>query len=193
MAVIGIIRGFNVGFAGQIGALLGIAFGIGVARLCGNDVGMWLLSEFHPINACDAPEYTAMFLGNSICYLTTFTVLAIICNPLAQILAALCVGLPNALVGSIIGLFKYAMIVSLIYNTIVGIDNESVLLQYGTQGDGNIAEATMLLAPAVLGCQGHTDLSYQLQLKEASKISLNLNKKETVRMLTVWSDSSCKA
>jgi hypothetical protein len=55
-----------------------------------------------------------------------------------------------------------------------------VLLQYGSQGDGNLAEATMLLAPTLLGCQGFSDLSYQIQLKEASKISFNLNKNKTL-------------
>jgi membrane protein required for colicin V production len=176
----GIIRGYRVGFTGQVGAILGIAFGSWTAGLFGGDVGDFLLKEVSLIQSFDSPEYTAQIVGSSICYGATFLLLTAVCAPLSKILSVLGTGIVNSLTGAIVGLFKYAMLISILYNIIVGLDNDSVLLQYGSQGDGNLAEATMLLAPTLLGCQGFSDLSYQIQLKEASKISFNLNKNKTL-------------
>lgn len=65
------------------------------------------------------------------------------------------------------------LLVSMAYNLILGFDSGSVLLKSMKSDDGNIVEEVMLLAPAVLGCEGPDELAHRIQLEEAKKISIN--------------------
>ena len=64
-------------------------------------------------------------------------------------------------------------ILSIIYNLLLCINPDSRLMRWQNANDGNIVEEVLALSPALLGGLGAEELSHQVQLREARKISCN--------------------
>lgn len=171
--IAGIWRGFREGITGQTDALAGIAFGTVTTYALGPTLTSWLADTYPQLTVEGDSVFLPSVLSATALYMGFFLFFNLVGAPLRRIGENINVGVVNGLAGALTGLFKYVIALSLAFNLIVGFDHKSVLMHYATSDDGNLSEAVMLLAPAVLDMESYEDLAHRIQLREASKISQN--------------------
>lgn len=171
VGVIGTIRGFRIGFARQISNVLGIAFGIVCARIFYADASNCLHNTFPFLSeGLAAPFLTGLLAAGGI-YTIIYYLFSIFTGILRSALQILSTGMLNSLAGSVLCLLKYLIFVSLAYNLIADLRPDCRMVHYAGHNDGNVVDAVMCLAPALLDFPGITELRHAIQLEEASKIS----------------------
>lgn len=101
----GLVRGAMRGFVSEIIAFVVVILGVLGARMFAPQVTGWLLQQFAwPKEVCDIVGYMLLFLGIAV-------VLSIAAKLLNRFLRAIHLGWANRLLGSLIGVLKYATIV----------------------------------------------------------------------------------
>lgn len=173
VAVYAIIRGFRLRFTGQLASLLGMAFGVVGARVFAPGVEAWL-TDFLPA----ASDHAAgSFIPGVVAASLLYTGLYLLFMPLNHLLRAAMAVIDEGMLDSIFGVFlalvKYMLALSVAYNLLVCCDTSSPLVKLAADDDGNVVEAVMFVAPAMLGCENVGDLFHRQQLYEAKKISYN--------------------
>ena len=108
-------------------------------------------------------------------YVAVYMLFRMMTKVLRSAMQVFYVGMLDKLLGAAFSLTKYMLLLSIIYNLIICVNPSSSLMKYATADDGNVVEGVMLLAPGLLGCHSIEDLSHLLQLREAKKISCNIN------------------
>jgi uncharacterized membrane protein required for colicin V production len=171
LLVYGCYRGYVRGITGQTDAMMGMAFGIVGALLLGKDLALYLAERYPATTEGVDPWFLPGTLATGIIYMLFYGIFMIPGGILRRIMSVFGKGVLNGIAGALVGLTKYAMAVSIAYNIIIGIDNESVLLKYANDNDGNLSEVVMLLSPALLGCESYDTLAHKIQMSEAAKIS----------------------
>jgi uncharacterized membrane protein required for colicin V production len=170
-ALWGLISGWRKGLAGQTGSLLGLAFGIVGARLILPDFAPVVGSWFSHISDLPDPAYLVGAVGALIIvggFYLLFLLVGLVINKILKMIAIKGI---DSIFGSIFGLVKWLMLLSLCYNAILSLDQKGTLFDLCDAGDGNPVEVTMMIAPAVVGYDSPADLIHLNQLKEAKSIS----------------------
>lgn len=190
VAAIAIIKGFRSGFTGQVSGVLGFAFGTVCAHVFDDQAEEFVRAVLPGIDGSLGAPYIYSVLSAAMVYVLVFMAFRIFTRVLRSAMQVFYVGMLDRLLGSVFCLAKYMLVLSIIYNLILCINPSSLLLKYATAEDGNIVEAVMMLAPGLLGCYSYEDLSHLIQLREAKKISCNIN--YGIDVIIIADDRSCR-
>ena len=154
----GCLLGIRKGITGQLGSLLGCIFGYCGAVVLWRDLAGWIADTW-PASASTPPM--PMFLPSVLAVAVIYGGLPLGKGPL------------NKIVGAVWGVMKWAMLLSLFFNVLIGRDHDSPLMTAVRHNDGNIATGVMLIAPAITGTPDCEDLAYAIQLMEAQLFDRN--------------------
>ncbi len=187
--VLGIFRGWRCGFLGQTGGLLGILFGIVFCRLFARDGAEIIEGMLPSIAGLFASDFIYMSLSTAAIFITVYLGFRLLSSIFRRILCGLRLGAINSLAGSALCLFKYMLMISLVYNVILAIFPGCALMRECKAGDGNMVEVVMELAPALLNTYSPCDLALKYQLKEAEAISANITGTHLVISMTGCTDA----
>lgn len=173
VAAFAVLRGFRMKFSRQLPAVIGTAFGIVCARIFTDPLAEVLRGAFPWIQGEASESFTYGIVAASLVFLAVYAVFRTVTSFLLFVFKNSDSTILDNIGGSLFTLFEYMLLVSMAYNIILGFDSDSILLKSMKSDDGNIVEEVMLLAPAVLGCEGPDELAHRIQLEEAKKISIN--------------------
>lgn len=170
----GCLSGIRRGVTGQLGSLIGAVFGIGAVGLLYRDVALWIAHTW-PWTASELPM--TMFLPTALaCALTycgVYLLLLTLSPALRIIMAPLGRGPLNKVCGAVWGVAKWTILLSLLFNVLIGLDHRSALMKAASHNDGNLATAVMWAAPALMGTTDCDELVYRIQLMEAEQFDRN--------------------
>lgn len=175
VAVVSVIKGFHNGFTGQISGVLGFAFGTVCTHVFSDEaeaVTRWLLPG---ITGHVGAGFIYSVLSAALVYAIVYLLFKMLTRVLRSAMQVFYVGMLDKLLGAAFCLAKYMLLLSIVYNLIVCVNPSSHLMKYATSDDGNVVECVMLLAPGLLGCHSIEDFAHLIQLREAKKISHNIN------------------
>lgn len=185
VATVAILKGFKSGFTGQISGVLGFAFGTVCAHVFDDQSEALVRGILPGIEGLVGSAFIYSVMAAAIVYVAVFLIFRIFTKVLRSAMQVFYVGMLDKLLGSAFCLVKYMLVLSIVYNLILCVNPSSKLLKYATADDGNVVEVVMMLAPGLLGCRSYEDLAHLLQLREAKKISVNINKSSDV-IITGW-------
>jgi len=150
--VAAIIYGLYKGLIAQLGSLGGIILGVIACRIWGDDA-VRIVGEVLPemTSGAQTAGYVNSVIGNVLLFLLVYMLTVLIAKLLRNITSALSLGWIDRLLGSVFGLVKWFLILSLILNLW-----EAVLPEYSlvksSQLAGGVAIRTVLdLAPTLFG------------------------------------------
>ncbi len=173
VAAVSLMRGYRRGLTGQVPDVLGFAFGVVGAHVLCPSVGQWMAETFpfltenmERLILCDLLSATAVYAG----FFMTFRLLTGVLRSAMEVFDS---GILDSILGSAFSLVKYMMPLSVVYNIMLCVNPASELMRCHDANDGNVASEVLSLAPALLGCGGADELSHEIQLREARKISCN--------------------
>jgi uncharacterized membrane protein required for colicin V production len=171
VAILGVVRGYRHGLTGMVTSLFGLAFGVVCAHIfcdAAADVAIGVL----PASWIDrGGYYLASNVGGGAIYFIVYWIFSRITKVIRQALQSENVALLNSLMGAFFCVVNYLLMLSVAYNIGVGINPSSQLMRYGRADDGNIIEAVMWIAPAMLGSESFGEFAHEEQLRQARKIS----------------------
>lgn len=170
---IGVLRGIKRGATGQIDSLLGLGFGLTAARILHEDIAEYIMHQWPEICIAADPLFLPEAIGTMMVFAIFYAVMIAIGPLLYRILASLHGGVINIMVGVVIGVAKYVVMLSFVFNILIGINPSSALLKSAEGDDGNLSEGVLLVAPAFTGTQNFEDYAHAIQMAEAAKISCN--------------------
>lgn len=174
VAAFAVIKGFRTGFTGQISGILGFAFGAVCAHVFEPDAEEIYRSLFPGIRNAVGSAFIYSVMASVTVYCIVFLCFRLFTKVLRAAMQVFYVGMLDSIFGAAFSLLKYLLFISILFNLILCVNPNSSLLKATSSDDGNVVEAVVLLAPAVLGCGSALDLSHLIQLREAKKISCNL-------------------
>lgn len=175
VAVLAVIKGFRRGFTGQVSGVLGFAFGTVCAHVFDSEAESLMRSLLPGLDGRLGAAFIYSVTSAALVYVSVFLAFRIFTKVLRSAMQVFYVGMLDKLLGAAFCLAKYMLIVSIVYNLILCVNPTSPLMKYATAEDGNVVEAVMMLTPSLLGCHSYEDLSHLIQLREAKKISRNIN------------------
>lgn len=150
--VAAIIYGLYKGLIAQLGSLGGIILGVIACHIWGDDA-VRIVGEVLPemTSGAQTAGYVNSVIGNVLLFLLVYMLTVLIAKLLRNITSALSLGWIDRLLGSVFGLVKWFLILSLILNLW-----EAVLPEYSlvksSQLAGGVAIRTVLdLAPTLFG------------------------------------------
>ena len=173
VAAVSIVGGYRKGLTGQVPDVLGFAFGLVTARVLSPVLGSWLVDTLPFLWSGPSGAVMPSVVASSGVYLAVFYAFRSLTAVLRRAMEVFDIGVPDSLLGAAFGLTKYMTILSIIYNLLLCINPDSRLMRWQNANDGNIVEEVLALSPALLGGLGAEELSHQVQLREARKISCN--------------------
>ncbi|MCM1153023.1 MAG: CvpA family protein [Muribaculum sp.] len=171
LAALGAIRGYHAGVKGQIASVLGMAFGIVCAHIFSDPVYAWLLETYADTASRLGGDLLLQMAAPSIVYVAVFCLLQSLSAILRSAMSVFESGLLSSLAGGLFGVLKYVFFVSIGFNLAVDYNPYSTLLKYAMDGDGNVVELVMDIAPDALGAPGYEELAHRRRLEEAKGIS----------------------
>lgn len=172
-------RGWRTGFIHQVAGVLGIAFGIVAARLLADPIGEWLVSLHPGLDNGFLGPYRVKILAMALVFAAFYFACTLLGSVLRSALSLLHAGALNSICGSAFSLLKWVMIMSVTYNVILALKPDSDLAAFCDDGDSNLVEAVMELAPALAGTDGPDELLYRRQQEQARQISRQMPTSET--------------
>lgn len=175
ISAFGVVRGFRKGFTLQISRVLGFGFGIVCARIFSTDFSQFLLATFSSIRNSSFPEFVSSFLSGIIIYVIVYCIVSRFTGVVKSAVSIFPVGMFNRIAGSFFFLIDSLLWLSIILNLILCINPDSKLIRYAGADDGNIVEIVLSMTSGLLGCPDTGDLVHLLQLREAKKISFNID------------------
>lgn len=174
-------RGWRTGLIHQIAGVLGIAFGVVMARVFCAPVGEWLVDKIPSLAEGFASGYKVHMLAAALVFGAVYVAFGIVAGVFRSALSLLHVGALNAMAGAAFSLLKWVMIMSVVYNLILAVHPTGTLADYCDDGDGNLVELVMNAAPALMGTQCPDDLEHMRRLEEAKKISYTCPRRATLK------------
>lgn len=175
VGAIAVVSGFRKGFTGQVSGILGLAFGTVCAHVFDVQAEEFLRALLPGLAGRPGSAFIYSVGSAALVYLAVYIFFRMLTRILRSAMQVFYVGLLDSLMGAAFCLLKYMLMISIIYNLILCVNPSSPLLRYANADDGNVVECVMMLAPGLLGCGSVQDLSHLLQLREAKKISCNIN------------------
>lgn len=175
--LLAIIYGWHRGMVRQMASLLGVAFGFVAARLFYEQAAE-LLSPLIPPAEKFAPEpfgtpmrmYASYLVGAVAVFTAVFIVLRLLSGLLVSAMQLIHTGAINAMLGAAFCFCKWVIIMSIAFNLWLVIRPDCGLLKYCTDGDGNVVELVMDVAPALFGTDSPTELDRYRRLQEAQHL-----------------------
>lgn len=175
VAALAVIKGFHSGFTGQISGVLGFAFGTVCTHVFSDEAEVVVRLLLPGLSGHVGAGFIYSVMSAALVYVVVYLLFRMLTRVLRSAMQVFYVGMLDKLLGSVFCLMKYMLLLSIVYNLIVCVNPSSPLMKYATSDDGNVVECVMLLGPGLLGCRSIEDLSHLLQLREARKISHNIN------------------
>jgi uncharacterized membrane protein required for colicin V production len=171
VAAFAIFRGFKRGFACQTHSVIGVAFGIICCRIFMPPM-MDIIRDAFP-QRIGHPEETAFYstMACSLIFLLVYGLFSLITSFIGKLLADRDYSIIDRIGGACFTLFKYMLILSILYSIILAASPRSSLLKAGQSDDGNATELVMLLGSSVLGFESVETLAHKMQLEDAHHIS----------------------
>lgn len=175
-----IVYGWRRGMAKQIAPLLGVAFGFVSARLFYEQAAE-MLDPLIPASETFAPhpfgepmrKYTAYMVGAATVFAVVFLVFRLLGGVLTRAMNVIHTGAIDSILGAAFSCLKWVLIMSIIFNLWLILRPDCELRRYCSDGDGNIVELVMDVAPAMLGTESPSDLEHYHQMEEAHKLDYN--------------------
>lgn len=172
VALIGLFVGLRKGMVQQVIGLLGLAFGIVCSRVF-HDEGVEIVKSWMPsLSDVFASEIVYSVMATAVIFVLVYLLFQFVGLALRGVLKILQLGAVNTIIGGVFGVFKYLFLLSVVFNVIACLDQDSSLMKACKGADGNLIEWVMPIAPAFLD-SGFEDLEYLIQLEDAKKISDN--------------------
>lgn len=171
VAAFSAVRGFKRGLARQVPSLIGTAFAIVSARILSPGLFDVLYDNFPSAHGHVEQNYIYFSFSNGIIFFAIFAIFTFTTKFLGKALHRNNRTILDNLGGGLFALFNSLLMMSLILNIILSLNLNSSLLKAAKSDDGNIVTEVMLLSPALLGGEDVEDLSHEVQLEEAKKIS----------------------
>ncbi len=171
VVAVSVLLGFRKGLIRQLPSLIGLAFAIVATRIFLFPVAGVVGSIFTSVAGKCYENFFCTTIAAALIYFTVYTVFRRITSFLGRVFAKKKAGILDNIGGSLLMLFKWVMMLSLVYNLLMCWQRDSVLLKAMKSDDGNAVEEVMLVAPAVLGSESPEELRHRIQLDEARRIS----------------------
>lgn len=171
LATLGIVGGFRKGLARQTPKFIGFCFGVLCAHIFRAPVEEAVRSVIPWFDGTVKAPFAYSVLTVSVIFLAVYEIFGFVTGFLKYVISPLGGSILDSIAGAAFMLFRYMMMISIVYNAFLCVKTDSTLLRYAKSDDGNIVEETMLLAPAVLGGEDVEDLAHAIQLEEAKRIS----------------------
>lgn len=182
VALAGLFVGLRKGMVRQVASLLGLAFGIVCCRVFHAE-GVEIVKSWWPsINEHFASEITYSVLATAAIFTVVYLAFQLVGVAIRGVLKLLNLGAINTIFGGAFGMFKYLLILSIIFNVIASLNPKSSLMEACKATDGNLIEWVMPIAPALLD-NDFDELEHLLQLEDAKKISYNNHNGENVNFM----------
>ncbi|MDE6342638.1 MAG: CvpA family protein [Muribaculaceae bacterium] len=171
VALTGMVRGFHKGLIRQTSGIIGFMFGIVAARAVGPDFAAWLMGWMPLI--CDPVAKTFFFsvLAYGLVWSALIFLFSMLASVINVVLGLIPAGIVNSLAGAMFSILKYLIFLSLLFDLAICRPSQTPLMHCARHDDGNLVDAVIRLAPAVLGFMSADEYILQVQLWEAKKIS----------------------
>lgn len=173
IAIWGFSKGYRKGFVAQTASLLGLAFGVVVARLFGPEAEIWLQSINPRTAQTVTGGYMTSLVAHAIPLVLTYLVISLPGGILGTALSVFHFGTFDAIAGSLFGLFKNLVLLSLVIDAVIGFWPQGSIMKCASDDDGNLIHAVASIAPALAGNTSVSELAHRLQLEDAKRISRN--------------------
>lgn len=173
VAAWGVVRGYRRGLTGMVTSVLGMAFGIVCAHIFLDGATEWLTGILPHRRDYVGQHYLATNLAAGGVFFIVYAVFRSVTGIIRDAMTVGEGGLLNSLLGAAFCIYNYLLMLSIVYNVMVGWDPASTLMHDGKADDGNIVSAVMWLAPAALGSETFSEFAHEDQLRQAKKISCN--------------------
>lgn len=169
-------NGWRKGMVYQIASLLGLGFGIVAARIFSDSLAPHVESWL-PVAADSATpgmtpvrEYMVELVSASVIFAGVYLAFRIFAGLLNSALQLLHMGAINSIVGAAFCFCKWVLLMSIALNLWMGINPKSGLLKPCTDGDGNIIELVMAVAPALLNTISPDELEHSIRVEQARSL-----------------------
>lgn len=166
-------RGWYRGLLHQLASLMGLAFGIVFSRIFCADVSAWLVEHCPHLGEGIFPEYTYSMISVALVFGAVYLLFSLLATVLNSALSILHLGALNSIAGAVFSILKWVLMISVALNLWLSINPDSKLADYCDDGDGNIVELVMAVAPALTGTESPDDLEHRRRQEEAKTICLN--------------------
>lgn len=170
---IAVLRGAKKGIIGQIDSLLGLGFGITACRLLKGKVAYEIVTLWPATTNTPDTMFLPEALACAFLFMLFYALMASLRPLLRRIFCKLEVGVGNVMLGVVLSVIKYIVMLSLIYNIVIGLNPNSSLMKDACSDDGNLCEGVLMVAPALMNTHNFENLAHEKQMLEASKISCN--------------------
>lgn len=161
----------------QLASLLGLAFGFVAARLLYDSMSQLIDPLFPgPEHFAEEPfgtplrRYTLYTVSASLVFISTFMLFRLIGSVLSRAMQIIHTGAVNSILGAGFNFCKWLVMLSVIFNLLLAIKPDSALAKYCNDGDGNIVELVMDVAPALFNTESPADLNHYKRLQQAKQI-----------------------
>lgn len=171
VAALAAVWGFRRGLARQTPAVIGVAFGLVCARLLGPGLVDVLYGAFPSVHGKVEQKFVYDTLSNAMVFFGIYAIFRTVTGFLGKVMASDDRTILDNIAGSLFGMFKYLLFLSIIFNFMAATNPRGELMRNVKADDGNVVEEVMLLGPALMGGEDALDLRHKLQLEEAKKIS----------------------
>ena len=180
VAAYAVIRGYRAGLTGLVTSVLGMAFGVVCSHIFmsgATDIASSVIPDFFLDRG---GIYLASNLGAGAVFAIVYSVFDTVTSIIRKAVSDLGSGLLDSLLGVAFCLVNYMLMLSIVYNILVGFNPDCALMRHGKSDDGNIIEAVLWIAPACLGSESFSEFAHEQQLREAKKISYNIPAEQSV-------------
>lgn len=171
VVVIAVWTGWHRGLARQTNSIIGFALGAVCAHVFAEPGEAFIISVMPWLESGWAASFIVSNLSAALIYCLVYILFSSLTTMVSRAFSFLGTGVLNSLFGAAFRTFNWLLFTSIALNVMICCNPESRLLKYAADEDGNIAGSTLLLAPAILGCDDAEDLAHLFQLREARKIS----------------------
>lgn len=170
-------RGWERGMLNQIASLLGLAFGFVTARLFYEPMSEVIDPMFPgPETFADEPfgtplrRYTLYIVSASAVFIITYMVFTLIGSVLSRAMQLIHTGAVNSILGAALCFCKWLVLLSIILNLMLVAKPEGALAKYCNDGDGNVVELVMNVAPALFNTESPAELNHYKRLQQAKQL-----------------------
>ena len=171
ITTLGVVKGYRKGFFRQIPMLIGFCFGVVCAHIFSTPVEEGLRELAPSILTRPECNYVYSILSRGMIFIIVYELFSFCTCFLKLLFRSFHSGVLDSISGSFFTVVRYLLMLSIIYNFLLCWRTDSDLLRFAKADDGNIVEAVMLVAPAILGGESVEDLAHTLQLEAAKCIS----------------------
>lgn len=178
--LLAIWRGWRRGMVRQLASLLGLAFGFVAARMFYVQAA-GLMDPFFPgpERFAEAPfgeplrYYTLYMVSATAVFMVAYALLRLLGTVLESAMQLIDTGAINSILGAGFSFCKWVVVMSVAFNLWLVVKPDCGLLRYCNDGDGNVVELVMCVAPALFGTESPAELEHYNCLRRARQLGLD--------------------